>query len=540
MSSSTPEEVLSAHYSEDALLEEEDATEQDIHLALESDNSSSRSSCSSSWTSRPVTPGFQYHASLPMQAVIMEKSNDHFIVKIRRAVPSTSPTLDQTTLAEESVVSLTEKGKEETNSAEIKTNNPDTIGTVVEETAKSGAEGNICEPPEAMPSGNIGEERGPEMPEPCHKPRIGVEQEQVPDMEESCICVSDLHDAVQKLLISAGQEENCESLQEPYTSSCVEQGPDLPEPHQEPYISAEQEQTPDFPEPSMELEEAPNLLQSSCKNSHSKNTTVELEQPQIHDLKVPEKLEVSNATANHPRVSSAVVFPPEGNFDAYIDLTGDTPSEGEADSCHLKMESTLNVRGQEFHGQSLHKVDKREGKPSVGGDSLTNSVDIYTDLTECLSSETTLADDHNLEKKYTLNVDGMECQTSLDEGNKKRKKEADAGSSSAKRQRKETKSACGKNNRRSEEMVSVTKKSSSKRTESSGSKDPLLSTTSMSPLSLKAKNIVKKKGEVVISWTRNDDREILLECQKKGPSEKAFVSIAARLNKSPSQHLLQL
>lgn len=91
LSSSTPEEVISAHFSEDALLEEEDASEQDTHLALESDNSSSKSSCSSSWTSRSVAPGFQYHPNLPMHAVIMEKSNDHFIVKIRRAAPSTSP-----------------------------------------------------------------------------------------------------------------------------------------------------------------------------------------------------------------------------------------------------------------------------------------------------------------------------------------------------------------------------------------------------------------------------------------------------------------
>lgn len=34
---------------------------------------------------------------------------------------------------------------------------------------------------------------------------------------------------------------------------------------------------------------------------------------------------------------------------------------------------------------------------------------------------------------------------------------------------------------------------------------------------------------------RNDDREILLECQKKGPSSKTFVSLATRLNKSPNQ-----
>lgn len=75
-SNSTPEEVISAHFSEDALLEEEDASEQDIHLAPESDKSSSKSSCSS-WTSRSVAPGFQYHPNLPMHAVIMEKSNDH-------------------------------------------------------------------------------------------------------------------------------------------------------------------------------------------------------------------------------------------------------------------------------------------------------------------------------------------------------------------------------------------------------------------------------------------------------------------------------
>lgn len=34
---------------------------------------------------------------------------------------------------------------------------------------------------------------------------------------------------------------------------------------------------------------------------------------------------------------------------------------------------------------------------------------------------------------------------------------------------------------------------------------------------------------------RNDDREILLECQRKGPSSKTFVSLATRLNKSPNQ-----
>ncbi|NWI06701.1 C8AP2 protein, partial [Tichodroma muraria] len=112
-SGSAPEGVVSAHYSEDALLGEEDATEQDIHLALESDNSSSKSSCSSSWASRPVAPGFQCRPSLPMQAVIMEKSNDHFIVKIRRAVPSASPASDHMAPAKEAQASSAKIGKGE-------------------------------------------------------------------------------------------------------------------------------------------------------------------------------------------------------------------------------------------------------------------------------------------------------------------------------------------------------------------------------------------------------------------------------------------
>ncbi|XP_073531810.1 CASP8-associated protein 2 isoform X2 [Phyllobates terribilis] len=74
---------------EGSILEEEDATEQDIHLTLDSDNSSIGSLEDSG-----ELGSFQYHPSEPMQAVIMEKSNDHFIVKIRRAVSSSSPVSD--------------------------------------------------------------------------------------------------------------------------------------------------------------------------------------------------------------------------------------------------------------------------------------------------------------------------------------------------------------------------------------------------------------------------------------------------------------
>ncbi|KAJ8270794.1 hypothetical protein GJAV_G00119360 [Gymnothorax javanicus] len=91
---SAPESVISAHYSEDALLDGEDATEQDIHLALDSDNSSAGSSgCKTS--EEPAMPTFQFKPHLPMQAVVMEKSNDHFIVRIRHMSTSLAASTDQ-------------------------------------------------------------------------------------------------------------------------------------------------------------------------------------------------------------------------------------------------------------------------------------------------------------------------------------------------------------------------------------------------------------------------------------------------------------
>lgn len=80
---STPESVISAHISEDALLDGEDATEQDIHLALDTDNSSCSSS--NSKVSEVLATPFVFRPDQPMQALVMEKSNDHFIVKIRQA-----------------------------------------------------------------------------------------------------------------------------------------------------------------------------------------------------------------------------------------------------------------------------------------------------------------------------------------------------------------------------------------------------------------------------------------------------------------------
>ncbi|XP_017553231.2 CASP8-associated protein 2 [Pygocentrus nattereri] len=94
---SAPSSVISAHYSEDALLDGEDATEQDIHLSLDTDNSSCGSSTCQTCEDSSQPPVFQFKPNLPMQAEVMERSNDHFIVRIRHTSTATSeePTQEQ-------------------------------------------------------------------------------------------------------------------------------------------------------------------------------------------------------------------------------------------------------------------------------------------------------------------------------------------------------------------------------------------------------------------------------------------------------------
>uniref|UniRef100_A0A8C0BD87 CASP8-associated protein 2 n=1 Tax=Buteo japonicus TaxID=224669 RepID=A0A8C0BD87_9AVES len=420
-SSSTPEGVLSAHYSEDALLEEEDATEQDIHLALESDNSSSKSSCSSSWTSRPVAPGFQCRPSLPMQAVIMEKSNDHFIVKIRRAVPSTSPASDQVASVKEARASSTKIEKEEMRSGEKERDSQSATAATVQETLK----------------------------------------------------------------------------------------PDLVKTNQLPHVSTGQEQNPTLPQP---------LRESHNKSHETESPDKGSEQPQAHKLKVSENI-------NEMRVRSQASFPAGCGIESYIDLTDDIVSET---SCHA-VEFTADNRTQENSTGNSEIGDKKE--------ELEECSDAFIDLTEELSNET-VAGEGNLETKSTSNTD-VGCQISIDDkASKKRKKEAVRENSNSKRQRKETESAgegSDASDVKSEEVDSAPKQCSSKKNELQQNKDSSPLASSASSPSLYAKNIIKKKGEVVVSWTRNDDREILLECQRKGPSSRTFVSLATRLNKSPNQ-----
>ncbi|XP_063245709.1 CASP8-associated protein 2 [Prinia subflava] len=431
-SSSAPEGVVSAHYSEDALLGEEDATEQDIHLALESDNSSSKSSCSSSWTSRPVVPGFQCRPSLPMQAVIMEKSNDHFIVKIRRAVPSASPTSDQMAPVKEAQASSAKIGKGE-------------VGTGGKERDRQSA--------------TVKEMVKPDLVKMDHVPHVSSEQEQNPTLAQP---LKESH--------SSGKEETTGLL-----VTC---------------------------------------RKSSDKESHNTESPDKgSEQSEAQKLKVSE-----NTNEMHVR--------PQASLPAGCSMKSCvTDGIVSGTSCHAMEARADNGTRETSTGNSQVSDKKKE---------LEKCFDASTDLTEGLSNKT-VAGECDLETKPSLKTNGG-CQISIDDKtNKKRKKETVKESSNSKRQRKGTESAGDESNIRSEDRNSSPKQCSGKKNELQQNKDSSPLASSPSSPSLYAKNIIKKKGEVVVSWTRNDDREILLECQRKGPSSKTFVSLATRLNKSPNQ-----
>ncbi|XP_074043264.1 CASP8-associated protein 2 isoform X3 [Macrotis lagotis] len=473
-SSSTPEEVISAHFSEDALLEEEDATEQDIHLALESDNSSSRSSCSSSWTSRPVAPGFQYHPNLPMQAVIMEKSNDHFIVKIRHAIPTSSSGLDQNKASERPTLSLQEQEKETSGTVEKKICQNSKIQSVEEsENSKRNVNTN-----------NL-----------VNEDQSSIVQTPVPDIYELFKDPSNKVDHKNEII---GECFELNHMWEPKVPESIKELPTIVEDPQHIECSLENSYI-DLTKPSIEIENLGKLAADSILN----NDQLECPADRLDQVRIADK----------PLQHVAK--------DIFIDLTEETSNDSK--------ESALPVISLDDN-KSKNKKEHLTNKPS---ESVVESTCI--DLTVELPSESILSkDDIGLES--TLNRDCVECNGVSPNMQKKRKNHSDLSYSTKKKQRIEIEltSEEKKSTESSEESDAAHQKTSYKKKAIIENKDASPSTFP-SPTSLSAKNVIKKKGEVVISWTRDDDREILLECQKRGPSAKAFTFLATKLNKSPNQ-----
>ncbi|XP_034264876.1 CASP8-associated protein 2 [Pantherophis guttatus] len=533
---SVPEDVLNAHFSEDAHLEEEDASEQDIHLALESDNSSSKSSCSS-WANIPAAPGFQYCPSLPMQAVIMEKSNDHFIVKIRRATPSMSPT-DQTALPDEPLISVTEKGKDEI----IYEENLATL------TSRSIPSGEIEISKEIINATNSGEKMDKHIMkkqishslEPLKETSVCLAIASVPDLFE---LQQDLHpdtpgdvtNTIQSLLHKNRQEQSCDvslEVQRPFCNTSQSQNPHLVVSNQASLNDASEKPSDlqDLPE-ELRISKVP-LEESSNKINQNAAAPEVFKLPQTIPMKVFQEKDVPSAKIKDFPVRSIVNPPVEqlssrNHFDTHIGLIDVIPIENKLNPTDPIEQSALNYRVRSLcKDQEKHKADSH-----------SKVADILKTEVENVNWPDMSTRDGNFEKNTTFNIDGQKCPIKFSKESKKRKKETEEASS-AKKQRKENNELdlkkTGKNGKNAKERTSVASSFSNTKPETRD-KDLLSSTLSMSPSNLCAKNIIKKKGEVVVSWTRNDDRAILLECKKKGPSGKTFTSVAEQLKKTPAQ-----
>ncbi|XP_044101482.1 CASP8-associated protein 2 isoform X4 [Neovison vison] len=498
LSSSTPEEVISAHFSEDALLEEEDASEQDIHLALESDNSSSKSSCSSSWTSRSVAPGFQYHPNLPMHAVIMEKSNDHFIVKIRRAAPSTSPSLKQNAVADESLASLPGVEKDADKAAE-----KDYVS----------CQNGVFKSAEELNSDN-----NVDSNKSAHEEQDCMIETQVPDIYEF------LKDASGKVGHSNEVTDECFKLHQVW----------------EPKVPESIEELPPMEEISHSVED------------HLPNTYIDLTKDSVTETKnLGEFIEVTVLNIDQLGCSEGSLdqsaqildeMQPD-TVDAFIDLTQDVSSESKNEgNC-----PALAVEHFECQVICVDEDNCKEEKVQVADKPLECIVEeTYIDLTsEPPSSHEVKKDD--LKSEPASNSDVSVLPGALDNAPKKRKNLSDLNHSN-KKQRKETDLSSRENTKKitqdSGENGEAHRKKANKKKDPAVSKEPsssspgikdLSAASATSPKSLSAKNVIKKKGEIIVLWTRNDDREILLECQKRGPSLKTFSYLAAKLNKDPYQ-----
>ncbi|XP_058163131.1 CASP8-associated protein 2 isoform X2 [Dasypus novemcinctus] len=502
LSSSTPEEVISAHFSEDALLEEEDASEQDIHLALESDNSSSKSSCSSSWTSRSVAPGFQYHPNLPMHAVIMEKSNDHFIVKIRRAAPSTSPSLKQCVGSDESLASLPRVGREADTATEKE--------CILRQNSVFKTMDELGNSVKNVDGGKLTDEE-----------QNSMIQTQVPDIYEF------LKDASGKVGSSDEVTDECFKLHQVW----------------EPKVSESIEVLPP-------AEKIPQSVED-----HLPNTYIDLKDLVTETKNLGEFIEVTVLNIDHlgcsggnldqnVQILDSSLQP--NTVDAFIDLTQDASSESKSEDSH----PALTVEGLGCQIINEDEENCKEEKVHVVKRPLESIVDeSYIDLTIESSSPCEVKKD-DLKSEPASNSDSSELPGALNNAHKKRKKPSDLNHSSQKKQRKEPDLTTREKNKKitqdsngsdkafqkkaNKKRVLAINKDPSSIKASPGSKDPSAAPAS-SPVSLSAKNVIKKKGEIIVSWTRNDDREILLECQKKGPSVKTFTYLAAKLNKNPNQ-----
>ncbi|KAJ1151684.1 hypothetical protein NDU88_004464 [Pleurodeles waltl] len=653
---STPERLINAHYSEDALLDGEDATEQDIHLALESDNSSSRSSCSSSWTNQDPPPGFQCCPSEPMQAVIMEKSNDHFIVKIRRALPATSPDSDEASLTDaeswssatqNKPFSLVQKCSALTDSEgsppistdlskhaattlkivgaspripeqavplplsnQTKSNpassDPDSTAHTHQALSRLATEtsgldvskssellGPITAPPEPLepyPSDTFHRPPEPREPYPAHLQPDAPAPAKSPApclAESSCRSPKSLnhypsndHFTPAEPVAAPAAPSESPGKCPAHSSHCFPESSVPATSPSEPHESFPAQSSPNRPVPSETAPGLPNLSEmhrvqtfQGPFNLPPKSTPP----PEPSDLHLTELSHISC----EPCPTQSKDTPPESNLAAAVILrpTGThIPSKSSISppactkKAHLspetsrdssELESSCSANATTEGSSELIYVQELEA-PEVVVETLNNAAEAslcgsiffksttqqasvtsaavtFVDLTEETDDERTKDDHGKSVTKTVYETATLERGTgSLENVCSKRKKETASGVTRQKRSKAshdlviETKRQ-RKKSRKAEESELFTKKKSSSKKATPEKVDAHLETSSISPQSLSAKNLIKKKGEVVVAWTRDDDRQILLECQKQGPTEETFIYLAGKLKKDANQ-----
>ncbi|XP_026174504.1 CASP8-associated protein 2 isoform X2 [Mastacembelus armatus] len=432
---STPDSIISAHISEDALLDGEDATEQDIHLSLDTDNSSCGSS--SSVTSVALATSFVFQPDVPMQALVMEKSNDHFIVKIRQATTSADITLT----ADES---LSETLKEDQQHTEE--------GTVAQESQ-----------PKVVLSDKLQNGRAPSnaVPAGSNLCNNAESSEVCQDVAVKDVCLTQ----DESFALTKNQSHKKDTSNQQDASKVC------------------------FPEELSETVPSENSWQSSAK------------------------------TPDHFFVQSRQPLCQSPNRDGVTSTADESQApHGEDMKTQKSSSKTLLHESQKLisspkrsvSANNLHHLTESWKASQRSQIALSYGSDAEKDDLEVSESERSLTIAEDVSSMPETN------QRDCDNG-RKRKKHGDKVK--VKRKRKEVVQS-------TEDVVSNAKKDCNESRSSPGS---------LSPNSLSANNVIRKKGEVVMAWSRDEDRAILMDLKTKGASRDTFSALSEKLNKPSGQ-----
>ncbi|KAM7394957.1 hypothetical protein PAMA_006613 [Pampus argenteus] len=413
---STPDSVISAHISEDALLDGEDATEQDIHLTLDSDNSSGGSS-SSVASAVAVTP-FMFKPDLPMQALVMEKSNDHFILKIRQA----NPCADVTLTADESLSQ-----------------------TLTEEAEQCGEHNATAQKSQAKAEPQ--EDISPSNAESSEKSLSVLTQHTGTDTcltedKGSTLTKNPLH-----------KKEDSSTLQSPLKGCFSEE--------------------------------------TVCKTAPSENSLHDNAQSSDHSLgRITKATTRAGVVLTTDERASRTHHKGEAQQSPSQKVSPSKPAVSDNGPRHPDKSSETNPRSKV---SSSHVSDSERDE--------TKALESERSLTIAEDSSSTPEKDHE----------------SREERRKGRKRKKHQEKSKAKLSRKEEEES--------------TEETDSQRDDGESKSWP----SPLSPNSLSAKNVIKRKGAVVIAWTRDEDRAILIDLKTKGASRETFSALSEKLDKPSGQ-----